>query len=255
MTRAEKLRAARKYDLAIMRLVPAMRAEIRREKNRFIDEQIAMYRRTGRLSNDLTDKHSVNIMGILKRMYRLSIATATRIAPELAPSLKSYFPIEKKRRPLVEDLLGLWYSQYGLKKAHMISGTTASDMRRLMQAAFEAGEPESVVIKQGLLAKGLSAYRAETIARTETSAAASWASKTSIERMSQESGIILKKEWVPISDDRTRDDHAEMADHPAIAMDAQFDVGGESLDRPADPSGSPANVINCRCVLVYVSDF
>jgi len=35
-------------------------------------------------------------------------------------------------------------------------------------------------------------------------------------------------------------------------MDQPFIVDGESLDYPGDPSGSAANVINCRCGVSYL---
>jgi len=35
-------------------------------------------------------------------------------------------------------------------------------------------------------------------------------------------------------------------------MDEPFIIGGESLDYPGDPSGSAANVINCRCSVGYL---
>jgi hypothetical protein len=37
-----------------------------------------------------------------------------------------------------------------------------------------------------------------------------------------------------------------------IALDATFDVGGERLQYPGDPSGSPGNTIQCRCATTYV---
>jgi hypothetical protein len=35
-------------------------------------------------------------------------------------------------------------------------------------------------------------------------------------------------------------------------MDEPFEVDGELLDYPGDPTGSAANVINCRCAVGYI---
>jgi hypothetical protein len=39
-----------------------------------------------------------------------------------------------------------------------------------------------------------------------------------------------------------------MLDSDYQSIDAPFIVDGEALDHPSDPSGSPENTINCRCV-------
>ena len=43
-----------------------------------------------------------------------------------------------------------------------------------------------------------------------------------------------------------------MDGEPAISLTDQFDVGGELLSYPGDLSGSPGNVINCRCCVAMV---
>ena len=37
------------------------------------------------------------------------------------------------------------------------------------------------------------------------------------------------------------------ADGQEVGIDEAFDVGGEALMYPADPAGSPGNIIRCRC--------
>lgn len=59
-------------------------------------------------------------------------------------------------------------------------------------------------------------------------------------------GCEMTKIWVATDDDRTRPEHAE-ADGQEVAIDEPFDVGGEELMYPADPSGSGWNIYNCRC--------
>ena len=67
----------------------------------------------------------------------------------------------------------------------------------------------------------------------------------------------LQKSWNAILDSRTREAHAEAdAEYMAnpIDIDENFIVDGEELEYPRDPNGSPGNVINCRCAVMYVTD-
>lgn len=88
--------------------------------------------------------------------------------------------------------------------------------------------------------------RAETIARTELFSAVNHSHQLTLE-----ANGIEKKEWLAAVDERTRPAHVG-ANHQVVPTPAPFDVGGESLQYPGDPSGSPENIINCRCVLIPV---
>lgn len=57
---------------------------------------------------------------------------------------------------------------------------------------------------------------------------------------------LVYKEWRAQADNRVRDDHAD-AHGQQKRVHLAFDVGGEKLMYPGDPSGSPENIINCRC--------
>lgn len=62
-------------------------------------------------------------------------------------------------------------------------------------------------------------------------------------------GIDLSKRWVATLGGRTRHNHA-VADGQVVPEDEPFEVGGEKLMYPGDPSGSPWNVYNCRCTVI-----
>ena len=83
-------------------------------------------------------------------------------------------------------------------------------------------------------------FRAETIARTEVGAAQNFGRTAEMENQG-----VKKRVWIAIFSN-TRDAHAE-ADGQVVPIDEPFQVGGESLDYPGDPSGSPENTINCQC--------
>ena len=62
-------------------------------------------------------------------------------------------------------------------------------------------------------------------------------------------GVELKG-WLTARDAEVRDSHraAESKYEKGIPLDQPFEVGGEFLMYPADPSGSAANIANCRCM-------
>jgi uncharacterized protein with gpF-like domain len=99
------------------------------------------------------------------------------------------------------------------------------------------------------LVPSLSVYRSNLIARTETHGAANYGANGA----AKETGLTIRKEWVSAADERTREDHAA-ADGQIVGIDEMFDVGGESLMYPGDPSGSGGNIINCRCAVSHIVD-
>ena len=67
-------------------------------------------------------------------------------------------------------------------------------------------------------------------------------------KQAEEDGIILRKKWLAADDERTRDAHREM-DGQIRKLDEPFTSDLGDIMFPADPSGQPANVYNCRCTM------
>ena len=96
-------------------------------------------------------------------------------------------------------------------------------------------------------------WQALRIARTETTAAANYASTI----VSKTSGIVQQKKWLSAEDSRTRRTPKAEFNHFAmngvkVEEDENFFVpnkfgGVEELRFAGDPKGSAGNVINCRC--------
>ena len=116
----------------------------------------------------------------------------------------------------------------------------------LMQELSEAGAAgESIPQIQDRVEKVFefnSKIRSERIARTEMQASTN---RGSLEAYRQ-SKVVGMKMWLATLDDRTRGHHAD-AHRQTVPIDADFLVGGESIQAPGE--GSPMNVINCRCSL------
>lgn len=96
------------------------------------------------------------------------------------------------------------------------------------------------------------AHRAETIARTESLAAAHQGADDAIRQAIDRGDVAadeLVKEWH--AGTRTRYARAEhrALDGKTVAFGEDFDVGGVRMSYPGDPRGGAGNVANCRCTV------
>ena len=148
------------------------------------------------------------------------------------------------------------YEQEGAKKIVGISNTT----RNIILRAIKAGEKDGLgVLPVARLIQektfgAMGRARAATIARTETHAAASYATYEATKELSLPA---QRKQWVSVGDARTRPYHAA-ANGQEVGIDEPFIIrykGAEiRMKYPHDGSGGAANNINCRCLAVYFTD-
>lgn len=238
-----------RQDALLSKIERPFADKVRAEKNRYLKACIPVILRYRRVPWPETEQHRKNMRAIFKVYYSRAIKAFNSDTEEmLKTAVKSAY---------WEFLLSFWYETWGASKAMQTANTTRQDIQDVLFEALNSTESvaEDVLIQNLLGIMGINAWRAETIARTETHQAAMFASKETAKRISADTGLQIKKKWVPVQDKRTRDWHAAMENHPAIGMAQKFDVGGERMDRPGDPEGSARNVCNCRCALVYESDF
>jgi len=138
----------------------------------------------------------------------------------------------------------------GASKIAQISATTIKQVKQVISQGVDLGLSER---ETGQLlrtqAPMLAASRAQTIARTETHASANYA----VHEAFISTGIEARREWVAAEDERTREDHIN-ANGQIVGLNEAFVVGDSELMYPSDPSGSPEQVINCRCAVVFVFD-
>lgn len=86
-------------------------------------------------------------------------------------------------------------------------------------------------------------FRAEVVTRTEMGRVHSKAGhRRQLDAAKSVPG--LGKEWIWSGKSRT--EHAAV-NHQVRAVDEPFDVGGEELQYPRDPAGSPGNTVLCAC--------
>ena len=101
--------------------------------------------------------------------------------------------------------------------------------------------------------RGFSTFRAARIARTETHSAASFASQKYNEKIGDMLGQKLYKQWASVSDARTRESHV-FANGQVREMNQDFNINGSLMQYPGDSRGGAKNVVNCRCVVLYVDE-
>jgi SPP1 gp7 family putative phage head morphogenesis protein len=148
-----------------------------------------------------------------------------------------------------------WVKTYGLKKAKEINETTFDALRKLLDAelakGIAAGESIPNLTKRLIAATddvyaNMSESRAEMIARTETMASVNLG-----QQVVYDTEGVEEKEWIATMDGDTRDAHAAV-NGQVVGINDSFDVDGEQLLYPGDPSGSAGNVIQCRCTILPV---
>lgn len=168
------------------------------------------------------------------------------------------------RRRLIETLIGATLKQFGIKfdvtnpllegvfsqlgsNIQSIAETTRVDIMTALQKAYDDGLSIKDAADAIRSVADISENRAALIARTEMNGASNGGSLAAARLTS----AAPYKTWVTAHDDRVRDDHAEV-DGVTIPIAEPFDVGGSQMMYPGDQmNGSPEELCNCRCTLVY----
>lgn len=207
--------------------------------------------RTGRNIQSIQADHERRITPILQSLW---IDTGTQMAEHILGSERSRNLLMEQKQDfdvsateVIDRVMTGWMAQVGGEKIKQITRTTLTDIRNIVNRGIADGLSEREIGAQiAAVAPTKSASRAQTIARTETHSASTFAAQSSAEA----TGLSLVKVWTSARGERTRPDHDE-ADGQRRALNEPFIVGGELLMYPADPVGSPEQVINCRCVIAY----
>jgi len=249
-------------ELMILRLSQQFERRLAREIARAM-RAAAKALTDGRISpaDQIREKHTLRIERLLSTLYRTAMQA---MAEHMTGTQRSWRgKIESKNLDEVEPtevtdrLMQRWMAEVGARKITQITRTTQDDIHRVINRGIRDGLSEREIAK--LIrdqAPTKSASRAQTIARTEVHAA----SQASAQSVAEASGLDMVRVWVSSKGERTRTiadgaqfDHLA-ADGQRRGMSEPFLIegvnGDEELLYPGDPSGSPANVINCRCAVV-----
>lgn len=136
--------------------------------------------------------------------------------------------------------LEAWVDKRAGLFAEEINKTTFKKLTDLIAENATGGATRDETIKDiGKLYDGFTKTRSITIARTEVHSATNNGNFEAYKQAGFDTKI-----WVAVMDDATRDSHA-MLDGEEVPINQHFSNG---LMYAGDPSGSPEEIINCRCV-------
>ncbi len=144
------------------------------------------------------------------------------------------------------------------RKVKIVQGTAKDNLQKVLGQLFkdEEFQNQGKIVQSRILKNRfneISSYQAERIARTETTNAANQGVLRGATDLFGENA--LQKEWIAYNDPRTRDSHSSI-DGTIVDYNEPFKVpsgfGIDLMNHPADPAGSAANVINCRCSIAVI---
>lgn len=236
------------YANALKTYSPKFKKELQRQVDTYCDTQ---------------DFDAISDKGIKDTIKKLHAAMGSRMALISQKSVKSSikgqrldFEIKSKETDFFAYVILTYLEARGLNQlAADITDTTKKQIQSFLDksAAENLTLPETIKL---LRTAGITDYRAELIARTETGRSANIGSM--IGAMS--TGLVTVKEWISAQDNRTRRIPRDQTDHlhmdgVKIPMDAKFEVKGtkyiDYMLHPADSTAHAGNVCNCRCTLGY----
>ena len=156
-----------------------------------------------------------------------------------------------QKQNIFEEIYQDYVRQVGATRVVAIQNSTRNIIKRVINANIDEGVEVigKKIRDQGKPFNSFNRYRSNTIARTETHNAASYANHKVVESLDIPD---VQKRWTTTLDPRSRATHVQ-ANGQTVGMDEDFTVGGRPMAYPGDPRGGAANVINCRCVLIYVT--
>jgi len=149
-------------------------------------------------------------------------------------------------------IMGQWVDESSRTRAELITGTTRREIEKIINEGRLKGLTDMQIYDQIMAkANAITKPRADLISETESHDASNKSDIIAIGAIGTAYGLLLKKKWHAVLDNRTREAHAK-ANGQTVKIGEQFLVGGEALDFPGDYiNGSAGNIINCRCVMTY----
>lgn len=187
--------------------------------------------------NAAISKQSVEWKKTLSAVYLALIEDFGGQVEKSMPSLS-----ERKFDPF-SAYVKKWVSENAAAKVKTILDTQKEEMARLIQQGVDDNLTNAQIsksIRQFYTERA--SFFAQRVARTETAAAAGFGQHSA----ARDNGFG-KKIWLSSRDARTRDSHLSI-DGEERDMNERYSNG---LMYPGDPSGDPAETIQCRCVEIY----
>jgi SPP1 gp7 family putative phage head morphogenesis protein len=195
---------------------------------------------------------SVEVKALIEKNHMVAIprgAKAVKVKPRR--SKKAIRVVDDSNEEDVIARIAVDFLNTYPNRSGNVSDTTLNLARQAVANGIEAkfSPTKIAALIKDSVGGPMGTYRARMIARTETAAAFNFANLEVVKDMEDSTGPLLKT-WVAATDERVRDSHAA-ADGQQVPLKDAFRVGEDDISFPGDPSGSPEEVINCRCTMVY----
>lgn len=157
---------------------------------------------------------------------------------------------------IAQEVAGQWvevvnqqavdYALQATNRMKDVGSTTWNTIKNMVSQSIETGTSNDDLRELIMKNRRFSEYRADTIARTETSNAylnGTWEGTQALGEYGP-----THKYWINTSDNRTREAHVfAPSSNGVIPVGQPFIVGGEEMMYPHSPGASAKNVVNCRC--------
>ena len=203
------------------------------------------------------------IKAYVKIYTHIGIVHGGRVGQAANMSKKDFNPNFFKE--FYERYVALYLQQSGMARIYEVRSTFVSFIADLLNQRATEGmfgdrpDPSRVAtwIQNQAGKRNFYRWQALRVARTESTAASNLGGLNAI----KDSGFVMDKVWVSAQDSRTRKNPDDWFDHyhmngKKVRQNEKFKMGSmkghlDELEYPGDPKGHPANIINCRCTLIY----
>lgn len=176
------------------------------------------------------------------------LSKVRKVTPSTGRPRSGLYEVKARKQTLVQAAVAEWVARYAGEKVVSITNTATAKFKAVIEEGTNKGWSNERIAKEiEKQFKKAAPYDSMRIARTETHGAAMAGSDAG----ARATGLEMRKQWLAAGDARTRPAHIA-ADGQEAEMNGSFIVDGERLAFPGDPGGSAANVIQCRCTVLYI---
>lgn len=191
-----------------------------------------------------TQLSSVELEGALKRLYYYAAITQAKRINRLTDRVKA---ANMGSNPVwIKDVTDYLQKYLSTKSVGPITETTRGLIIRVLQEGIQGGYTHEYMVEQLMQLLNLNQARALRIVRTELTSASNFGYMMG----AYDSKYEMNKVWVSVGDNRVRPTHRH-----TTGVDGEvrgfFELFSNGLLYPGDPQGSPTELINCRCRIVF----
>ena len=198
------------------------------------------------------------IKAYVKIYTEIGLVHGKRIGKAANMSQKDFNPNFFKE--FYQNYIGTYLQQIGLTRIYEVRSAFVTFLSEILtERSIISPDPSTIAtwIQKQAGKRSFYRWQAIRIARTESTSASNLGGINAI----KDSGYVMDKIWVSAQDPRTRRNPDQWFDHyhmngKKVRTDEKFKMSStkghsDELDYPGDPKGHPANIINCRCTLIY----